>query len=46
MSSTYKIALIRINRILRGWANYFKHAVAKHTMARPACTPGPKMTAD
>ncbi|MFI0772721.1 group II intron reverse transcriptase/maturase [Streptomyces sp. NPDC021218] len=30
----YKIALIRINRILRGWANYFKHAVAKHTMAR------------
>ncbi|MER6685989.1 group II intron maturase-specific domain-containing protein [Streptomyces olivaceoviridis] len=30
----FKIALIRINRILRGWANYFKHAVAKHTMAR------------
>ncbi len=30
----YKIALIRINQILRGWANYFKHAVAKHTMAR------------
>jgi len=28
----YKIALIQINRILRGWANYFKHAVAKHTM--------------
>ena len=25
-------ALIRINRILRGWANYFRHAVAKHTM--------------
>ena len=30
----YKIALIRINRILRGWASYFKHAVAKHTLAR------------
>ncbi|MFD4611343.1 group II intron reverse transcriptase/maturase [Streptomyces sp. NPDC058440] len=30
----FKIALIRINQILRGWANYFKHAVAKHTMAR------------
>ncbi|MFD1657093.1 group II intron maturase-specific domain-containing protein [Streptomyces caeni] len=28
----HKIALIRINRIPRGWANYFRHAVAKHTM--------------
>jgi RNA-directed DNA polymerase len=28
----YKIALIQINQILRGWANYFRHAVAKHTM--------------
>jgi RNA-directed DNA polymerase len=28
----YKITLIRINQILRGWASYFKHAVAKHTM--------------
>jgi RNA-directed DNA polymerase len=24
--------LIRINQILIGWANYFKHAVAKHTL--------------
>jgi hypothetical protein len=32
----YKIALIRINQIQRGWANYFKHAVAKHTLARLA----------
>ena len=23
--------LIRLNQIMRGWANYFKHAVAKHT---------------
>ncbi|MFJ9034466.1 group II intron maturase-specific domain-containing protein [Streptomyces sp. NPDC102274] len=22
---------MRISQILRGWANYFKHAVAKHT---------------
>ncbi|WP_307659149.1 group II intron maturase-specific domain-containing protein [Streptomyces sp. V1I1] len=34
MDLDYKIALIRINQILRSWANYFKHAVAKHTMAR------------
>jgi RNA-directed DNA polymerase len=27
-------ALIRINQIQRGWANYFKHAVAKHTFDR------------
>lgn len=25
--------LIRINQITRGWANYFKHAVAQHTFA-------------
>ena len=24
--------LIRLNQIMRGWANYFKHAVCKHTM--------------
>jgi RNA-directed DNA polymerase len=27
-------ALTRINQIQRGWANYFKHAVAKHTLDR------------
>lgn len=27
----YKTTLLRINQIQRGWANYFKHAVAKHT---------------
>ncbi|HEX5882726.1 MAG TPA: group II intron reverse transcriptase/maturase, partial [Actinomycetota bacterium] len=27
----YRTALTRINQIQRGWANYFKHAVAKHT---------------
>jgi len=32
----YGTALIRINQIQRGWANYFKHAVAKHTFARLA----------
>jgi len=25
-------ALIRLNQIMRGWANYFKHAVCKHTL--------------
>jgi RNA-directed DNA polymerase len=24
--------LIRLNQIMRGWSNYFKHAVCKHTM--------------
>ena len=26
--------LTRINQIQRGWANYFRHAVAKHTFDR------------
>jgi len=25
-------ALIRLNQIMRGWANYFKHAVCKHSL--------------
>jgi RNA-directed DNA polymerase len=32
----FRATLIRINQILRGWANYFRHAVAKHTFARLA----------
>ncbi len=24
----------RINQILRGWTNYFRHAVCKHTLNR------------
>lgn len=27
-----RAVLIRLNQIIRGWANYFKHAVAKHTL--------------
>jgi RNA-directed DNA polymerase len=30
-----RYVLIRLNQIMRGWANYFKHAVCKHTMDRP-----------
>jgi Group II intron, maturase-specific domain len=30
----FRATLIRINQIQRGWANYFKHAVAKHTFDR------------
>jgi hypothetical protein len=29
-----RATLVRINQIRRGWANYFKHAVAKHTFDR------------
>jgi RNA-directed DNA polymerase len=28
--------LIRLNQIMRGWANYFKHAVCKHTLSNLA----------
>jgi RNA-directed DNA polymerase len=27
-----RFVLIRLNQIMRGWANYFKHAVCKHTL--------------
>lgn len=27
-----KAVLIRLNQVMRGWANYFKHAVCKHTL--------------
>ena len=30
----YKIALIRINQITRGWTNYFKHAIAQRTFSK------------
>lgn len=25
--------LTRLNQVMRGWANYFRHAVCKHTMS-------------
>jgi len=28
-----RYVLIRLNQIMRGWANYFKHAVCKHTLS-------------
>jgi len=37
--------LIRLNQIMRGWANYFKHAVCKHTLrgrTSAAGSPRPK----
>jgi RNA-directed DNA polymerase len=30
----YRRTLTRLNQVQRGWANYFKHAVAKHTLSR------------
>ncbi len=27
-----RVVLIKLNQIMRGWANYFRHAVCKHTM--------------
>ena len=29
-----RAVLIRINQITRGWANYFKHAIAQHTFSK------------
>ena len=31
-----KAVLIRLGQIMRGWSNYFRHAVCKHTFARLA----------
>ena len=31
-----KAVLIRLGQIMRGWSNYFRHAVCKHTLARLA----------
>jgi RNA-directed DNA polymerase len=30
---TPRQALIRLNQIMRGWANYFRHAVCEHTLS-------------
>jgi RNA-directed DNA polymerase len=27
-----RAVLIRLNQIMRGWANYFRHAVCKHIL--------------
>jgi RNA-directed DNA polymerase len=29
-----RLLLLRVNAALRGWANYFKHGVSKHTFSR------------
>jgi Group II intron, maturase-specific domain len=39
-----RAVLIRINQITRGWANYFKHAIAKRTFSQP--TPAIHLVAD
>ena len=31
-----RYVLIRLNQIMRGWANYFRHAVCKHTLGNLA----------
>jgi RNA-directed DNA polymerase len=31
-----RYVLIRLNQIMRGWANYFKHAVCNHTLGNLA----------
>ena len=31
-----RAVLIRLNQIMRGWANFFKHAVCKHTLSNLA----------
>lgn len=31
-----RVVLIRMNQVMRGWANYFKHAVCKHTLSNLA----------
>ena len=28
-----RTVLIRLNQIMRGWSNYFRHTVAKHIMS-------------
>ncbi|MET8987154.1 group II intron maturase-specific domain-containing protein [Nonomuraea wenchangensis] len=40
-SPSYRETLVCINYIQRGWADYFKHAVARHTFShlQPAFAP-------
>ena len=38
--TVYGRMLIRLNQVQRGWANYFQHAVAKHTSPGFAPSPG------
>ena len=32
--------LIRLNQVMRGWSNYFRHAVCKHTLGSWPTSPG------